>query len=185
MFVIDNYNDINNRQYTISEISSMLNESIHTIRYWENVFDIQSINDGKQRIYSHDNLEEFKYIKALVNEKKYSTKEIHKLLLKREIAKEEAATTLAIDNVPNSNAVLAANMINYAINKFKDDLVAEIDQRDNELYKRVDFLTEKLLSIQDEREQKFDRFVDEWRMRNQRKSFIKRFIHWLKKLFNR
>lgn len=169
-------NEIDNQQYTISQISSILNESVHTIRYWENEFDIQSLKgDGKKRIYSHDNLEAFKYIQTLVNEKKYSTKEIRKLLIKREIAQEEAATTIAIDKAPDNNALLAATMINTAINRFKDDLVKELDQRNQDLYNRIEYLTDKLVSIEDEREQKFDAFVEEWRKRNtKKKCFLQR-----------
>jgi DNA-binding transcriptional MerR regulator len=63
--------------YSISEISEILQEEQHILRYWEKEFEMISPrkNRGGNRIYSPDDLELLKIIKQLIRQNNCSVKQ--------------------------------------------------------------------------------------------------------------
>ena len=62
------------KYFNIDEISNIIDEKKHTIRFWEDR--LKKINilrtDSGHRLYSYENLLLFKKIKYLINDKKYT-----------------------------------------------------------------------------------------------------------------
>ena len=60
--------------YTISEVSKMLGEEAHVLRYWETVFDAlqpRKSRSGK-RVYTEEDIEVVKRIQYLLRKDKYT-----------------------------------------------------------------------------------------------------------------
>lgn len=70
--------------YSISEISEILDEEPHILRYWEKEFEILNPkkNRAGNRIYSYKDLEILKTIKTLLRDEKLSLKGAKEHLLK-------------------------------------------------------------------------------------------------------
>lgn len=68
--------------YSISEVSEILQEEQHILRYWEKEFIIINPrkNRGGNRIYSPSDLEIMQIIKNLIRENNYSLKQAKELL---------------------------------------------------------------------------------------------------------
>lgn len=64
---------IQKKQFRIGALSKKLNLAKFVIRFWEKEFNIKSIRStGKQRYYTEQDMEQFKTIKQLLYEKKFT-----------------------------------------------------------------------------------------------------------------
>ncbi len=75
------------KYFNIDEISNIIDEKKHTIRFWEDR--LKKINilrtDSGHRLYSYENLLLFKKIKYLINDKKYTLDGVDVFLEKKKI----------------------------------------------------------------------------------------------------
>jgi len=74
------------KKMTICEASKLVDESVHTLRYWEKIFpEVLSPprTKGNQRRYDKRSIDIIFDIKKLLREKYYSTKGAKKILLKK------------------------------------------------------------------------------------------------------
>ena len=164
-------------KYTINEIASIVGESAHTIRLWENEFDVDVKFNNKKRIYSYDNLQTFKYIKELIKSNNFSSRDIRRMLMKREIESEITAAKIPFTKdmvTSNPNIALIINSFNASITNFKNDIIKKFETSNNELADQVNNLEKKLEYIEDERSRKLDVFIGEWREKNRRRGIFER-----------
>lgn len=75
---------MNKLYYSISEVSEMLSEEQHVLRYWEKEFAglKPKKNRGGNRVYSPRDVDLLKKIKQLVRDKRLSVKEAREFLTK-------------------------------------------------------------------------------------------------------
>lgn len=165
--------EIAEREYSVGEVAEILNEEIYNLRYWQKELGLPDRrNEVNQRVYTQTDINTFKFIKELRDNEKLSLKAIRKVLRKTGVVNEEiaAANELAVIN-NNSNFAVA-------INRLKLDLLGEVnktmERRNLEIMEEVEELKEQMIYIEQERNEKLDGFISEWRQRNNKKSLLGR-----------
>jgi len=164
--------EMQEKEYTIGEVASILNEEIHNLRYWQKELELPDRrNEMNQRIYTQTDINNFRFIKELRNNENLSLRAIKKIIHKTEIVRDEAAVTTEVVPVKNNN--YAAVM-----SKFKEDILGEINRAikagNQELRDEIEGLKEKLDHIEEERSKKLDVLIEEWRRRNEKKGILQR-----------
>ncbi|HOJ49998.1 MAG TPA: MerR family transcriptional regulator [Spirochaetota bacterium] len=101
-----------NKTYSIGEISKLLNVQSHTIRFWEKEFPFLSPNRSQsgRRTYTLDDLKMLQYIRDLLYNKGYTTKGALKKI-EEEIAQKGS---LIIQKNPIDNKLEKKNEVSQA-----------------------------------------------------------------------
>lgn len=117
--------------YSISEISTLVDEEQHILRYWEKEFDTlkPKKNRSGNRVYSEKDLNIIKAIKKLIRADKLNLKAA-KENLNDELAKLEANSS---DN---------SNIIGTAIKKEKKEKIKEIYSKKEHTHKKTEEIKE-------------------------------------------
>jgi DNA-binding transcriptional MerR regulator len=130
--------------YSISEVSEILQEEQHILRYWEKEFEIirPRKNRGGNRIYSPDDLEIMQIIKQLIRDNYYSIKQAKDLLdtypTKSKIIKDKAIIlsnhfrskngNKANEKQHHKNGLLLRPSEKEEINRIFEDILTHLDK---------------------------------------------------------
>lgn len=164
--------EMQEKEYTIGEVASILHEEIHNLRYWQKELELPDRrNEMNQRVYTQTDINNFRFIKELRENENLSLRAIKKIIHKTDIVREETAVTSDVVPLKNSNYVMV-------VNKLKEDLLGEIGRviksSNQELREEIEDLKDKIDYMEEERSRKLDVLIEEWRKRNQKKGILQR-----------
>lgn len=169
--------DVYKSELTISEVAEILKVQIHNIRHWENELKLEiKRNELNQRVYTKEDIDTFRWVIELKKEG-LNLKAIKTVLNKAKMINE------GMQEVAASKEVAVVNS-NYgeAISNFKEDILRHIsveienafDAREYKLQRQIESLKEKIEYIADDRNNKLDSFISEWREKNKKKNLLKK-----------
>ncbi|MCE5347907.1 MAG: MerR family transcriptional regulator [Bacteroidales bacterium] len=156
--------------YKIGEVAELLGIEQYTLRYLEHSLRLKIQRDERgDRLYSESDLDTFKLILKLKNEKGLNTTAI-KLALENM----ESSPESELPATPSPNNVNISEMVSVAkrIVEQNDELLMQ----NARLEKRIQDLENKIDKKEQERQSKIDEFISLWRAEQERNK------SWLSKL---
>ncbi len=123
--------------YSISEVSKLIDEEQHILRYWEKEFEIlkPKKNRAGNRIYSDKDLRILKMIKYLLRQKKISTKGVKEYLAKN-------YDSIVNSNLKNFEIIIndkiettESNKFNYEREYKREYLISKVNELKNSIEK--------------------------------------------------